>query len=184
MTTEEVLVLVLRRLQEAGIQFMITGSFASNIHGIPRATQDADIVIEADPRLLGTFFSGLGLDFYVSPDAAMEALQREGMFNVIHLDTGLKVDLIIRKSRPFSRTEFSRRERADFLGEDHWFATAEDIILAKLEWAKMGQSERQFSDALNVAKVQGASLDRAYLRKWAAELGVEELLDRLFQGIS
>jgi hypothetical protein len=184
MTYEEALVLVLRGLKESAIQFMITGPFASNVHGIPRATQDADIVIEADPTSLRRFLSGLGQGFYVSTDAAMEALQREGMFNVLHLDTGFKVDLIIRKSRPFSRTEFARRERASLLGEDQWFATAEDIILAKLEWARMGQSERQFLDALNVAKVQGAALDRGYLREWSADLGVEALLERLFQELS
>ena len=78
---------------------------------------------------------------------------------------------------------FAWREKANYLGEPRWFATAEDVILAKLEWSKLGDSERQYVDAVNVAKVQGERLDRAYLLNWAKELGVEELLERLFQAL-
>jgi hypothetical protein len=115
----------------------------------------------------------------VSGDAAIEALKAQRMFNVIHLKTGFKVDLIIKKNRPFSQEEFSRREKVSFLDQERWFTTAEDIILAKLEWCKMGDSEKQFTDALNVAKLQGNDLDRAYLEKWAQELGIQQLLRRL-----
>jgi len=162
---------------------MITGSFASNIHGLPRATQDADVVIEVEPRTLERFLENLGPAFYRSREAAMDALAREQMFNVVHLETGFKVDLIVRKSRPFSRIEFSRRQPAFYLGENRWFATAEDTILAKLEWSKVASSERQFSDALNVAKLQKENLDRAYLEKWARELDILDLLEKLFREI-
>jgi hypothetical protein len=179
MIPEEALQLVLARLDECGIPYMITGSFASNMQGVPRATQDADVIIEANHKSLGQFIESLGTDFYASPEAAKEALQIEGIFNIIHLDTGFKVDLIIRKSRPFSQTEFSRRQKVNFLGQTRWFATAEDIILAKLEWAKTGQSERQFTDALNVAKIRRNDLNWPYLQRWAADLGVMDLLERL-----
>jgi hypothetical protein len=181
MTLEDALQLVLSKLDDCGIRYMITGSFASNIHGVPRATQDADIVIEADAKALDRFLNSLGEDFYASREAAREALARRGIFNIIHLQTGLKVDLIIRKMRSFSRTEFLRREEVDFLGRGRWFASAEDIILAKLEWAKSGQSERQFADALNVAKIRGSNLDRSYLLTWARELEVEDLLDGILK---
>ena len=105
------------------------------------------------------------------------------MFNVIHLETGFKVDFIIRKSRPFSKEEFSRREKSILLGKPRWFATPEDVVLAKLEWSKLGESERQFLDAVSVAKVQGENLDRSYLEKWAKELVIEELLQRLFKNL-
>jgi hypothetical protein len=183
MTLEDALQLVLSKLDDCGIRYMITGSFASNIHGVPRATQDADIVIEADAKALDQFLNSLGEDFYASREAAREALARRGIFNIIHLQTGLKVDLIIRKMRSFSRTEFLRREEVDFLGRGRWFASAEDIILAKLEWAKSGHSERQFADALNVAKIRGSSLDRSYLRTWARELGVEDLLEEILKDL-
>ena len=181
MTSEDALKLLLSRLDESRISYMITGSFASNIHGIPRATQDADIVIEVQRRTLERFLESLGSAFYRSSEAAMDALARQQMFNIVHLETGFKVDLIICKSRPFSRMEFSRRRPAFYLGADRWFATAEDTILAKLEWSRIGSSERQFNDALNVAKLQRDNLDRAYLEKWARELGVMDLLERLFQ---
>jgi len=181
MIFEEALQLVLSRLDDFGIPYMITGSFASNMHGVPRATQDVDVVIEADQDSLDKFVESLGGEFYVSPEAAREALERRRMFNIVHLETGFKVDLIIKKSRPFSQIEFSRRQEANYLGQGRWFATAEDVILAKLEWAKMGNTERQFTDALNVAKIQGKALDQGYLQRWARELEVEELLERVFR---
>jgi hypothetical protein len=183
MTLEDALQLVLSKLDDCGIRYMITGSFASNIHGVPRATQDADIVIEADAKALDRFLISLGDDFYASREAAKEALARRGIFNIIHLPTGLKVDLIIRKTRSFSHTEFLRRQEVDFLGRGRWVASAEDIILAKLEWARDGKSERQFADALNVAKIRGKSLGREYLRTWARELGVEDLLEEILKAL-
>ena len=181
MTSEDALKLLLSKLDKSGIPYMITGSFASNIHGIPRATQDADIVIEVQRRTLERFLESLGSAFYRSLEAAMDALARQQIFNIVHLETGFKVDLIIRKSRPFSRMEFSRRQPAFYLGADRWFATAEDTILAKLEWSRIGSSERQFNDALSVAKLQRNNLDRTYLEKWGRELQILYLLERLFQ---
>ena len=183
MTSEDALKLLLSKLDECGIPYMITGSFASNIHGLPRATQDADVVIEVEPTTLERFLESLEPAFYRSIEAAMDALAREQMFNVVHLETGFKVDLIVRKSRPFSRMEFSRKQPAFYLGGNRWFATAEDTILAKLEWSKMAVSERQFSDALNIAKIQKGNLDRAYLEKWAKELDILDLLEKLFGDI-
>jgi hypothetical protein len=181
MTPEDALKFLLSKLDECGIPYMITGSFASNIHGLPRATQDVDVVIEVDRRTLERFLESLGSAFYRSSEAAMDALARQKMFNIVHLETGFKIDLIIRKSRPFSRMEFSRRQPAFYLGANRWFATAEDTILAKLEWSKMAGSERQFNDALSVAKLQRDNLDRAYLDKWARELEILNLLESLFQ---
>jgi hypothetical protein len=180
MTSEDALKLLLSKLDECGIPYMITGSFASNIHGLPRATQDADVVIEVKRGILERFLESLGQAFYRSKEAATDAIAREQMFNVVHLETGFKVDLIIRKSRPFSKMEFSRRQPTFYLGESRWFATAEDTILAKLEWSKTADSERQFHDALNVAKLQGDNLDRVYLEKWARELDIPHLLEKLF----
>ena len=183
MTPEEALELVLSRLDQFNIPYMITGSFASNIHSVPRATFDADVVIEVAPKSLKKFLDSLAGEFYVSPEAAEEALKTRRMFNIIHLETGFKVDLIIKKDRAFSQNEFSRREKVTYMDQERWFATAEDMILAKLEWSRMGESEKQFKDALNVAKVQGKNLDRSYLQKWAQELGVHELLQKLFQDL-
>ena len=183
MTPEEAVQLALSRLDECSIPYMITGSFASNMHGVPRATYDADVVIDVDQQSLEKLMESLGEEFYLSPEGAREALARERMFNIIHLETGFKVDLIIKKKRAFNQEEFARREKVDYLGEPRWFATAEDVILAKLEWSKLGDSERQFTDALNVARIQGEKLDREYLEKWARDLDLEQHLERLFQDL-
>lgn len=181
MTQEQVLDRVLSALERCGISFMITGSLAGNLHGIPRATQDANVVIEANRPQIERFIADLGTDFYASLDAALDAVSRKEMFNVIHLETGFKIDLIARKSRAFSHEEFSRRRPANVSGQARWFASPEDVILSKLEWSMMGNSERQFLDALNVARVQTGSLDRGYLTRWAVDLGIAELLERLLR---
>lgn len=183
MISEDALQIVLRKLDESGISYMITGSFASNLHGVPRTTQDADLVIEADLGSLRRFIEKLGKDFYASLEAAQEALQKRGLFNVVHLPTGFKIDLIVRKARLFSQVEFSRRLQAKFAGQARWFASPEDVILAKLEWVKMGTSARQYQDALNVARIRKKELDRDYLKKWARELEILEILEKLFQEI-
>jgi hypothetical protein len=183
MIPEEALQVVLSHFDECGIQYMITGSFASNVHGVPRVTHDADVVIEADLDRLLRFINRLGSDFYADSEAAKEAFAGNRMLNIVHMPTGFKVDLVLRKERPFSKEEFQRRQQVEFLGRPRWFTSAEDIILAKLEWSEMGQSERQFGDAVSVAKVQRDALDRDYLKKWAEELGVGSLLEELFSSL-
>jgi hypothetical protein len=173
--------LVVKLLEEAEIPFMLTGSFASSFHGRPRATQDIDMVIDPTGAALEAFSSSLSPEFYVSREAAEEALQRREQFNIIHRASGDKVDLIIRKDRPFSHTEFGRRRRASISGVKVDIASAEDIILAKLEWAKKGSSQLQFRDALGIAEVQRKDLDIDYLKRWGRELQVESLLDKLLE---
>lgn len=180
MNPEDALEIVLNHLEECAIPYMITGSFASNIHGVPRVTHDADIVIKTDLPNLIRFIDKLGDDFYADSETAREEFAGNRMFNIIHLPTGFKIDLIFRKKRSFSKEEFLRRQKNQFLGQFRWFTTAEDIILAKLEWAKMSESERQFSDAVNVAKIHCKTIDHRYLLRWARELSVEKLLQKLF----
>jgi hypothetical protein len=181
MKPEGVLKTVLEKLEEAGIAYMITGSYAGNCYGVPRTTYDADIVIEARQDSLDQFIESIEKGFYVSPEAVKEAWIYERIFNIIHLETGLKIDLIIRKSRAFSLEEFSRRRLEPFLGSKYWFASPEDVILAKLEWAKTGESERQFRDALGIAQIQAENLDKAYLVRWANALNLQQELARLYQ---
>lgn len=183
MTPEGALRIVLNLLEECAIPYMITGSFAGNIHGVPRATHDADIVIETNLKSLIYFIDKLDEDFHADPEAAQDAWDGNQMFNIIHMPTGFKIDLIFKKTRSFSKEEFIRRQQNLFLGQLRWFTTAEDIILIKLEWSKIGQSERQFNDALNVAKVQGEALDHDYLLKWAKELSVDDFLQKLFAAL-
>ena len=172
-TPEAVFRHVIAALNRAGIPHMLTGSFASGIHGVTRATQDIDLVVAPTAQQVRQFVHSLPADeFYADESAAHEALAHEGQFNVIDLANGWKVDLIMRKSRPFSRTEFERRRPVEAWGVVLSVATIEDIILAKLEWAKLGGSERQIEDVASLLRLRGDDIDRAYLLRWIDDLGV------------
>jgi hypothetical protein len=170
--------LVLRALTEAEVPYMLVGSFASTVHGAPRTTQDIDLVIDPTPDSLSTFVSLLDTaTVYVGPDP-LDALERRDQFNVVDTDSGWKIDLVIRKDRPFSRVEFERRVETSLFDMAVWTATAEDTVLAKLEWAAMSSSDRQLADAADVLAVRGDAIDDDYLDRWAAILGVDHLLQR------
>jgi hypothetical protein len=166
-------------LDRAGIPHMLTGSFAAAYHGVPRATQDIDLVIAPDPGQLRSFVHLLPpTEFYVDEDAALEALRTEGQFNAIEVATGWKIDLICRKHRSFSRTEFDRREIADLWGVPMAVATLEDLIIAKLEWARTGGSERQVEDVAALLQLRLGDLDREYLDHWIAEIALTDAWKR------
>jgi len=163
-TARDLFARTVARLDQAGIPYMLTGSFASAYHGRPRATQDIDFVIVASPDQLRSLLRSLPAgEYYADEAAALEALRHESQFNVIDLATGWKLDFICRQSRPFSRTEFDRRALANLEGLSLYVATAEDVILAKLEWAKRGGSQRQLEDVAGLLEVRGPDLDLAYV---------------------
>jgi predicted nucleotidyltransferase len=161
-------------LDEAGIAYMLTGSFASAHHGTARSTQDIDIVIETTEEQLRTFIQSLRTDEYYSDlDTALEAHRRESLFNLIDLQTGWKIDLIFRKARAFSKEEFHRRQLVDIQGIAVFVASAEDVVIAKLEWAKLAKSQRQIEDVVAILKIKGEALDQSYVEKWISELGLQ-----------
>jgi hypothetical protein len=168
-------------LEKIGIPYMIAGSAGSSLHGRPRATQDTDIVVDLNETQLRGLIDLLEPSYYVSREAALDALRRRVMFNVLDLDGGWKTDLIIRKDRPFSRKEFERRQQIDVAGRTLWVVSAEDTILSKLEWVKGRQSDVQYSDVLGVATAQWGNLDLKYLHEWARQLDVEDMLIRLLK---
>lgn len=181
MGQQELLRRLIPKLDQAGIPYMVAGSLSSSFHGEARATNDIDVVINATAEQLEALLTSFGADYYVSVEAARDALRRRSMFNVIDLETGGKVDLIVRKDRPFNEEEFRRRRPVELLGITALVASPEDTILSKLEWAKLGSSERQLRDALGVAVIQGQHLDRDYLRKWARELDVADRLEEILR---
>jgi hypothetical protein len=181
MTQKELLHQLAGYLESAGIAFMVVGSHSSSFHSHPRTTNDVDLVIDPAPGQLEGFLALLGDRYYVSRESAEEALARRSLFNLIDLDTGLKADLIVRKDRPYSVEEFGRRQVQMLDGRPLPVASPEDVILTKLEWDRITPSERQLRDALNVAVVQWPGLDRDYLRKWAAALGVADKLEELLR---
>ena len=171
---------ITRLLDDAGIPYMVVGSLASSFHGEPRQTRDIDLVIDpSDADVLHRFVGRLPPDeLYADADAAAEALTRRTSFNVIEAATGWKVDLIVRRDRAFSREELARRIRVRLLDTDIHLATAEDTIIAKLEWAALGESERQLRDVAAILDTQGGELDSEYLQRWIRDMGVEEAWQR------
>jgi hypothetical protein len=177
---ESFLARVAGALQEASVPYMVAGSFASSHHGAPRATQDIDIVADPTFESLDGFLRAMkGDDVYIDADVAREEFKRRGQFNIIDGSTAWKVDIIFRKARPFSKEEMSRRLPARVLGVDVFVATVEDTILAKLEWSKLGSSERQRDDVRAILRTQGALLDLAYIERWLDELGIRDLWERV-----
>ena len=139
---------------------MLAGSLASSYHGEPRATQDFDIVVDPpSDEALDQFVGSLDRELYVGDHRA--ALARREPFNVIDVSSGWKVDLIVRRDRPYSRTEFERRQPADIEGIPDYVATAEDTILTKLEWARLDESERQFRDVEAIVRTVGDATSRS-----------------------
>jgi len=165
---------VIGRLDRAGIAYMLTGSLASTYHGEPRATRDLDLVIDPAPDALERLVDGLEADgFHVDREAARTALRDRTQFNAIG-EAATKIDFIIRKDRPFSVEEFGRRRRVELLGTSGFIATAEDLIVAKLEWAAQTGSERQRLDIAGMLAVAGNAIDEAYLMRWITALGLTD----------
>lgn len=173
MNVAEVFRRITATLDQAGIPYMLTGSFASAYYGVPRSSQDIDLIIEATPAQLRTFIQLLPSgEYYADLEMALEAHKHQSLFNVIDLLQGWKIDLIFRKSRPFSEEEFRRRQQVVLQGFTIFTASAEDVVVAKLEWAKRAQSRRHIEDVAGILRMRWDSLDHAYLEKWIVELGL------------
>lgn len=182
MTEQELLVDCLRRLNREGVAYMLTGSMASNAWGIPRSTHDLDFVIQLPPSEVSKFVAAFRSDYYIDEAAVRAAYQPPHQFNAIDQRSALKADFWLLKPVPFEREMFRRRVKDTAFGEPCWLATAEDVVLHKLYWNTISPSDRQLGDAAGVVSVQRAQLDLEYLRHWARELRVSDVLDDLLTG--
>jgi hypothetical protein len=175
---------VAEALEQLGVLYYIGGSVASSAYGIARSTLDVDIVsalrLEHIPQLVAI----LKDKYYISEDSIADAIRSKASFNLLHLESALKIDIFITKNRTYDQTA-AKRIRADTISVNEdaprfYLSAPEDVVLAKLEWLKSGgqTSERQWNDILGVLKVQGVHIDEEYLRLWAGQLGVLDLLER------
>lgn len=170
-------------LEELRIPYFICGSLASTFHGMVRTTQDSDLVAVLQEGHILPFIDALEGEFYVDGEMIQEAVRRQGSFNIIHRESMFKVDVFIPDLRPFEQSQFDRADVQILSQEprvEARIATAEDTLLAKLEWYLLGGevSERQWRDVLGILKIQGNNLDLIYLRQYARELKLDDLLEK------
>ncbi len=179
----EVMLKVIEALEELNSPYLIGGSYASSAHGIARATMDIDILAAIPGKQADALAVRLQPEFYADVLAIRRAIETKRSFNVIHLDTSFKVDVFVSKNDPFDVKQLERR-KLEIVQRDPersaYVASPEDIILAKLRWYRQTneRSERQWSDVLGVMNVQAEKLDLEYLKHWAIELSVADLLER------
>lgn len=179
----QVTLLVTDVLDRLEVPYVIGGSVASIFHGMIRTTMDADIVADLEVKHVESFCSDVQEQFYIDEQSLLQAIERRSSVNLIHLETMFKVDIFIPKERPFDQQQLARRIPEQIDAETNkvlWISSAEDVVLAKLEWFRLGGevSERQWRDILGVLKTQRDSLDIAYLQRWAKALEVADLLER------
>jgi hypothetical protein len=179
----EVALRVARALEACGVSYLVGGSLASALSGEPRSTLDVDLVVALAESEIDRFISALGDEFYADADALRQAVRERSCANLIHLGTSTKVDLFILGGSPLDETQMNRRQRVRVRTDPDRYLdvyTAEDILLQKLRWYRMGGevSDRQWRDVLGIVLVQGSALDEAYLREGATTLGLADLLER------
>ncbi len=170
-------------LEKLNIPYLISGSLASTLYGMVRTTQDSDIVAEMRPEHIGPFTASLEAEFFIDEATIGAAIRDNSSFNIIHRESMFKVDTFVPQLRPFLRSQMARAQREVLSTEPEAsarFASAEDTILSKLEWYRLGNevSERQWRDVLGILRSRAGGLDLEYLQEWGRDLKVSDLLDR------
>jgi hypothetical protein len=172
----ELMQMVADFLESHGVTYRVVGSIASMAYGEPRFTNDVDIVAELKPEHVAALCAAFAApDFYVSEQAAREAVTRRSQFNIVHPASGLKADVIVPPDTEFTRCEASRVKRITSEGEySAWFSSPEDVLLHKLIYYQLsgGMSDKHLRDIAGMMQLQGRRLDREYISDWAGKLGV------------
>ena len=181
MSQQELLKKVIRALERAGIDYMVSGSVASSLQGEPRLTHDIDLVVAIqEPKINLLVSSFPAPDYYLDENSILHAIKEKRVFNLIDVTSGDKVDFWILTDEPFDTSRFNRKRAHDVMGIQVMVSSPEDTILMKLKWASLsGGSEKQYTDALRVYEVQFETLDMGYLIEWSKRLGVDALLKRI-----
>jgi hypothetical protein len=163
------------RLEAAGVEYMLTGSLAASYYARPRMTRDIDMVLAVDSAIAAKLSGALGADYHADIEALTEAFRLMRPYNVIHMPTLVKVDLMPRRPGDYRKLEFDRRRKVDYAGVELWIVSLEDLILSKLDWARESDSELQLRD---VNQLLEGDVDEPYLSSWVARLGLDQLLQK------
>ena len=183
MTQAELLRYVVEALEDVEIPYMIGGSQAAVYYGEPRFTRDVDVVAGLGPAQIPALLARFPApDFSVSDEAAREAVETRGQFNIIHPASGLKIDVFVSRDTPYDRLRLERRRRLPLVpGRDAWFARAEDVIPYKLIYYRDGQSDLHLRDVIGILRVSGDEVDSRYITEWAERLGLGSLWDAVLK---
>ena len=180
MGPSELLAHLARALDDLGLRYLVTGSTATILYGEPRLTNDIDVVVVLKSARIDAFCRCFPAnEFYISREAVVEAVANSGQFNIIHPASGLKIDVMIPDDSPYNRSRLQRSRRENMAPDiDVCFASAEDVIVKKLEYYKQGGSEKHLRDITGVLKIRGAKVDTEYIAGWAARLGLTQVWRR------
>ena len=181
----KVTLMVVAVLEELKIPYLVGGSLASSLHGVPRSTADVDMVADMGPAHVDPFVGLLQDEFYVDADMIQEAIAHRSSFNIIHLSSMYKVDIFIFRNDAFSAEALHRAEPRQLGGQLVMVASAEDTVIEKLRWYRLGQevSDRQWNDVLGVLRRLGERLNRSHMERWARTVGVDDLLIRALKTV-
>ncbi|TVQ96050.1 MAG: hypothetical protein EA399_16620 [Desulfovibrionales bacterium] len=163
---------ITQRLEQIDIPYMLTGSIAMNYYAEPRMTRDIDIVVELGVSILDDFFAILEKDYYVPEDSVKQAIRDTTLFNIIHKESVIKVDFIVRKNSEYRILEFKRRKQIHIGETPIHIVSKEDLILSKMYWTRESRSEMQKKDILNLMK---SGYNEKYVEKWALHLNVMDI---------
>ena len=174
---------VLERLQ---LQYFVTGSTVTIFYGEPRFTNDIDVVVALPESMVTTFCRQFPEeDFYVDEEAARDAIRRRSQFNIIHPRSGLKIDVMIPEANDFNQSRFNRARRVRAGGDwDASFASPEDAIIKKMEYFREGGSEKHIRDITGVLRTSDADIDRNYIARWSADLGLLDIWQAILQKLN
>lgn len=167
---------VVNKLDEVGIPYMLTGSFALNYYATPRMTRDIDIIIELYRSGIDKLFTQFSEDYYINKDVIVESIEYQSLFNILHRESYLKIDFIIKKRDEYRINEFQRRVKVKYDGIDVFIVSKEDLILSKLIWAKAGNSDYQLRDVENLLLTE---YDKEYLDLYIEKLELKDVFQRI-----
>jgi hypothetical protein len=176
LTELDILKDVTKKFETLGIQYMLTGSMAMTYYAQPRMTRDIDLVVEILPGFIGRIEYVFKNEYYLSAESIKDAIDKEFMFNLIHINSAVKIDCIVRKNQKYRLVEFDRRNKIKVNDLEIFIVSIEDLIISKLLWAKDSHSEMQIKDVRNLL---AKNYDKKYIELWAKELDIYELLTEI-----
>ena len=171
MYIEKLLAEITQMFESLKIPYLLTGSLAYNIYAVPRATREIDLIVEIKPTDIKAFLQAIEGRYYYSEETINEEVKRKGMFNIIHLESSYKIDLIVRPDDAFEMTKFNRRRSIEFQDFSIYVITPEDLVISKLRWIQQLESELHKRDIETL--LLNPDIDKKYIRNWSETLNLK-----------